>query len=82
MTDIGRAAHEAGTVRKARPDELGRLAAVLAGAFHDDPPMRWVLKDDGRRRWVLEQSFGLYLRRLWFKQDECYTTASGVGAIV
>jgi GNAT superfamily N-acetyltransferase len=82
MTDIARAAHEAGTVRKAKPDELGRLAAVLASAFEDDPPIRWVLKDDARRRSMLERSFRLYLRRLWFKQGECYTTASGVGAIV
>jgi GNAT superfamily N-acetyltransferase len=82
MTDIADAAHETRTVRKARPNELGRLAAVLASAFHDDPPIRWVLKDDGRRRSLLERSFGLYLRRLWFKQDECYTTGSVVGAIV
>ena len=82
MTDIAGAAHEARTVRKARPNELGRLAAVLASAFYDDPPIRWVLKDDGRRRSLLERSFGLYLRRLWFKQDECYTTGSVVGAIV
>jgi GNAT superfamily N-acetyltransferase len=82
MTDIARAAHEAGTVRKARPDELGRLAAVLASAFVDDPPIRWVLKDHGGCRSMLERSFRLYLRRLWFKQDECYTTASVVGAIV
>jgi GNAT superfamily N-acetyltransferase len=82
MTDIARAAHEAGSVRKARADELGRLAAVLARAFVDDPPIRWVLKDDDRRRSLLERSFSLYLRRLWFNQDECYTTASVVGAIV
>jgi GNAT superfamily N-acetyltransferase len=61
MFDIARAAHEAGTVRKARPDELGRLAAVLARAFYDDPPMRWVITNDGRRRKLLERSFGLYL---------------------
>jgi GNAT superfamily N-acetyltransferase len=82
MTDIARAAHEAATVRKARPDELGTLAAVLARAFHDDPPFRWVPKDDGRRRALLERRFGLYLRRLWFKQDECHTTGSMAGAIV
>jgi hypothetical protein len=35
MTDIAGAAHEARTVRKARPNELGRLAAVLASAFYD-----------------------------------------------
>jgi hypothetical protein len=44
--------------------------------------MRWVLKNDGRRSSLLERSFALYLRRLWFKQDECYTTESVVGAIV
>ena len=80
MIDITRAAHEAGTVRKAKPDELGRLAAVLARAFYDDPPIRWVITDDGRRRKLFERSFGLYLRRLWFKQDACYTTDSVVGA--
>jgi hypothetical protein len=82
MIDITSAAHEAGAVRKARPDELGNLAAVLARAFYDDPPIKWVLRDDGLRRALLERSFGLYLRKLWFKQDECYTTASVVGAAV
>ena len=82
MIDIARAAHEAGTVRKARPDELGGLAAVLARAFYDDPPIRWVITDDGRRRKLLERSFGLYLRKLWFKQDACYTTGNVVGAAV
>jgi GNAT superfamily N-acetyltransferase len=44
--------------------------------------MRWALNDDGRRRERLERSFDLYLRKLWFRQDECYTTANVVGAIV
>jgi GNAT superfamily N-acetyltransferase len=82
MTDVARATHEAGTVRKLRPDELEMFAAVLARAFYDDPPMRWVIKDDGRREELLRRSFGLYLRRLWFKQEHCYTTASVVGAAV
>lgn len=59
MTDFARTAHEARSVRKARPEELGRLAAVLASAFDDDPPIRWILKDDDRRRSLLERSFGL-----------------------
>jgi GNAT superfamily N-acetyltransferase len=82
MVDVARAAHEAGAVRKARPDEHERLAAVLARALFDDPVMRWVIGDDGRRRLVLEEGFDLYLRKLWLKQDECYTTESEVGAIV
>ena len=80
--DIARAAREGTTIRKARPDELPRLAAILANAFYDDPVMRWVIDDDSRRRELLERAFDLYLRKLWFKQDECYTTGSMVGAIV
>ena len=82
MIDIARATHEANTVRKATPDEAEMLAAILGRAFSDDPVMRWVIIDDQRRRKLLERSFGLYLRKLWFKQDECYTTGSSAGAIV
>jgi ribosomal protein S18 acetylase RimI-like enzyme len=82
VIDIARAAQQAGGVRKASASELGRLAAVLARAFYDDPQMRWVVNDDGRRGKLMEQSFGLYLRKLWFKQGECYTTGTVVGAAV
>ena len=82
MTDIARAAHEAGTVRKARRDELNRFAAVLARAFYEDPPMRWVISDDSRREHLLRRSFALYLRELWFKQGQCYATESVAGAAV
>jgi GNAT superfamily N-acetyltransferase len=82
MIDIARAAAEAGSVRKAEPADVDQLAAILAGAFEDDPAMRWVMKDDRRRAALLERLFDLYLRRLWLRQDECYTTAGRVGAIV
>lgn len=82
MVDIAQAVQEAGSVRKARPEEAGKLAAILARAFYDDPAMRWALVDDGRRAALLERSFELYLRRLYFAQDECYTTASLAGAII
>jgi ribosomal protein S18 acetylase RimI-like enzyme len=82
MIDVARATHEAESVRKASSEELGRLAAILTRAFDDDPAMRWTLNNDARRRKLLERSFDLYLRKLWFKQDECYTTANVVGAIV
>ena len=82
MIDIARAVHEAGTVRKATADEAEALAAILGRAFYDDPVMRWVIIDDRRRGELLQRSFGLYLRKLWLKQDECYTTGSSVGAIV
>ena len=82
MLDIARAAQEAGTIRKARPDEVGRLAAVLARSFSDDPPMSWVIDDDSRRVGLLERSFELYLRKLWLDQDETYTTESVAGVCV
>ena len=82
MVDIGRAVQEAETVRKARADEIPRLAGVLARSFYDDPPMSWVLADDARRVALLERSFALYLRRLWLEQDETYTTSNVAGVCV
>jgi GNAT superfamily N-acetyltransferase len=82
VIDIARAVQESNTVRKAAPEEAQTLAAILARAFYDDPVMRWVVVDEERRGELLERSFGVYLRKLWFKQDECYTTDSSVGAIV
>jgi ribosomal protein S18 acetylase RimI-like enzyme len=79
MVDIAAAAHEAGTVRKATADELRRLASVLAAAFEDDPAARWVFGDDVR---VAERGFLLFLQRIWFAQEECYTTDHTVGACV
>ena len=82
MLDVARTAHEAGTVRKARPDEHERLAAVLARALFDDPVMRWIIGDDGRRRSVLETKLRPVPAQDLVKQDECYTTESAVGAAV
>jgi ribosomal protein S18 acetylase RimI-like enzyme len=82
MVDIARAAHEAGTVRKANAADVDQLATVLARAFYDDPQMRWVLTDDARRLDLLHRGFALYLRKLWLEQDETYTTESVAGACV
>jgi GNAT superfamily N-acetyltransferase len=82
MVNPSASTQEARTVRKGTADELPRLAAVLARAFYDDPPVRWLLRDDERRMHMLERTFGLYLKNLWFPQDECYTTADVVGAAV
>lgn len=82
MVDIAAAVREAATVRKAREPELPRLATALALAFEHDPPTAWVLPDDRRRLRMLERSFLLYLRELWFPQDECYTTDSVAGTAI
>jgi GNAT superfamily N-acetyltransferase len=82
MVDIAAAVQEAGTVGKARAEDLPRMAAALGHAFEDDPAAAWVVPDDERRRLLLERAFLLFLERIWFAQDECYTTARGVGAAV
>jgi GNAT superfamily N-acetyltransferase len=82
MVDIAKAVQEAGSVRKAKLEEAGKLAAILARAFYDDPAMRWALVDDDRRAVLLARSFELYLRKLYFEQDECYTTDNLAGAII
>lgn len=37
------------TVRGVRPDDVPRLAEVLALAFYDDPAMRWATREDKER---------------------------------
>jgi ribosomal protein S18 acetylase RimI-like enzyme len=82
MVDIAAGVQEAGTVRKAARDESPRVAAALARAFDSDPQMQWVLTDDSRRVPIAERGFDLYLRKLWFAQDECYTTDGVAGAAI
>jgi GNAT superfamily N-acetyltransferase len=80
--DIATAVQEAGTVRKGRRDETGRMAAALGEAFYDDPAAIWVVPDDALRRDLLERAFRLFFDRIWIEQDECYTTSNAVGAAV
>jgi GNAT superfamily N-acetyltransferase len=82
MADIEAATREARTVRRATGEELPRLASVLARAFYDDPPNRWIVPDDSRRMHVSERGFRLFLKKVWFPQNECYTTDGLVGAAV
>jgi ribosomal protein S18 acetylase RimI-like enzyme len=82
VPDIAAAVREAGTVRKATSDEAGQLATVLAHAFYDDPQIAWLVSDESRRMKILDRGFGLFLRKLWFAQDECYTTDGVAGAVV
>ena len=82
MPDIEAAARERATVRKATASEGPGLAAALGRAFYDDPPTRWLLPDDASREELMRRSLELYLRRLWFRQDESYTTDQVAGAAI
>jgi GNAT superfamily N-acetyltransferase len=76
----GRRNLEVGSVRKLRATELRQFAEVLALAFNDDPPTRWLLPDDNRRQALLVKGLHLWARQLWFPLGECLTTANVVGA--
>jgi GNAT superfamily N-acetyltransferase len=67
------------TIRKANAGDTRQLAAALARAFYDDPPTRWVFRDDSRRLDQLERSYALSLRKFFLALDESYTTEGVVG---
>lgn len=51
--------------RPATTDDVPALAAVLAGAFFDDPVMAWVFADAGRRAIQLRAFFALLLEEVF-----------------
>lgn len=71
---------EVGSVRKLKANEFRQFADVLALAFNDDPPTRWILPDDNSRQALLAKGLHLWVRKLWFPLGECLTTANVVGA--
>jgi GNAT superfamily N-acetyltransferase len=75
-----RPAIDGSDVRKLTPDEVPRVARALARAFEDDPVMSWIFRDDTERLTRLERAFGLFLRRIWMPQRECYAVDRLFGA--
>ncbi len=76
----GRVSGEA--VRKARMEDVPRLAEALARAFDGDPPMRWFLPDPETRVERARRLFDVMLRRVHIARDYCYTTEElGGGAL-
>ena len=69
----------AAPVRRAVAVESGRLAALLARAFHDDPVLGWVVPRDDRRPAVGRRIFALRLKHL-LPHAEVYTTGDRAGA--
>lgn len=79
---IVRAPNNRPAVRKVRVDELRSVAHSLSLAFYDDPPTRWVFPDDQRRKLLLEKVFNFYLKKLWFRHEECLTTDDYSGTAI
>jgi GNAT superfamily N-acetyltransferase len=75
-----RPAIDGSDIRKLTHDDVPRIAQALARAFEDDPVMSWIFRDDSERIARLERAFGLFLRRIWLPQDECYATDRLFGA--
>jgi GNAT superfamily N-acetyltransferase len=75
-----RPAIDGSDVRKLTPDEVPRVARALARAFEDDPVMSWIFREDTERLTRLERAFGLFLRRIWMPQRECYAVDRLFGA--
>ena len=75
-----RPAIDGSDVRKLTAADVPTVARALARAFHDDPVMNWVYVRDPEPVARLERAFGLYLRRLWLRHDECYATDRLFGA--
>lgn len=68
-------------IRKVRDADVPHLARALACAFHDDPLIgRWVFREEASRMRRLASGFELYIRRIWLRHDECYTTDRNPGA--
>lgn len=67
------------SVRPACADDFGRLAAMLARAFYDDPVTAWFYPDGARRMKHARRFFGIRLRQL-ADQNLIYTTSELSGA--
>jgi GNAT superfamily N-acetyltransferase len=67
-------------LRKLTEEDVPRISKALARSFEDDPVMGWVFPRDEIRLGRLEQAFGLYLRKIWLLNDECYATDRLFGA--
>jgi GNAT superfamily N-acetyltransferase len=70
------------TVRKATDDDLPRMAAVLAHAFAQDPPMRWVMGASPSAERRLVPYFETLVPRLHMARGEVWVSdePSGVAA--
>ncbi|CAN5905733.1 GNAT family N-acetyltransferase [soil metagenome] len=62
-------------LRKLESGEYKRLAGVLARAFETDAMAAHIFRDPARRLSDVERMFGLFLRRIYLPQQECYTVA-------
>ncbi len=66
---------ERDVVRNVTPADVPRVAEAMARAFYDDPVVGgWCLTDESTRLRRLQRGFELFLRRVYLRHGQCYTT--------
>jgi ribosomal protein S18 acetylase RimI-like enzyme len=75
-----RPAIDGSDIRKLTGADLPRISKALGRAFEDDPVMNWVFQRESDLIARLERAFGLFLRKIWLPQQECYGTDQLFGA--
>jgi GNAT superfamily N-acetyltransferase len=68
------------SLRKAAPDDVHRLKAVMADAFFEDPIFGWLMPDDTKRAARLRRYFAIELRHLALARGRAWTTSDLAGA--
>jgi ribosomal protein S18 acetylase RimI-like enzyme len=67
-------------VRRATPEDVPRIAAVLAEAFSTDPPMRWFLAASPRSPERLRRYFAALVPRMHMRHGEVWISDEPLGA--
>ena len=75
-----RAGAPAPHIRKAGRSDVPAMIEALAAAFQDDPIMRWLFPDDGRRPAILRTFFGLSARKVYLRYGESYVAGDAKAA--
>ena len=67
-------------IKKVTEADVPLVANAMARGFYEDPLIgHWVFSDESRRMQRLERGFDLYVRRIWLRHGECYTTDRLIG---
>ncbi|NND75629.1 MAG: GNAT family N-acetyltransferase [Ilumatobacter sp.] len=69
------------TIRRATPDDVGRLSVTAMRAFVDDPVMRWLYPDD---EMYLAPGGSVFWQAMhgWIRNDEVWCTEDGTALAV
>jgi GNAT superfamily N-acetyltransferase len=67
-------------LRRAATEDVGRLKAVMADAFFEDPIFGWLMPDDTKRAARLRRYFAIELRHLALARGRVWTTDDRAGA--